>query len=182
MVAGVNPPSPDPGGAHAAAPGPLLQEAALLAAALRDWVGMHGLVDPPGDATSTAGGGAPPAGQQGGTEGGATGDPGGGDQGGHASGGDAGPGGTWAATVPTTCAICPLCRLIASLTGGRPEVAAHLMDAVTSLTAAVRAAWESGAWMPGGSPAASGAGAGRPESPDDPYATRRRRAQRIDIT
>jgi hypothetical protein len=38
------------------------------------------------------------------------------------------------------CKLCPLCRLIAVLRESRPEVAAHLEDAVASLLAAAAAA------------------------------------------
>jgi hypothetical protein len=44
------------------------------------------------------------------------------------------------ATGAAECQLCPACRLIALLRGTRPEVFEHLVDATSSLLAAVRAA------------------------------------------
>jgi hypothetical protein len=44
------------------------------------------------------------------------------------------------ATGATECQLCPVCRLISMMRGTRPEVFEHLMDATTSMLAAMRAA------------------------------------------
>jgi hypothetical protein len=40
------------------------------------------------------------------------------------------------------CQLCPVCRLISLLRGTRPEVFEHLVDATTSMLAAMRAAMD----------------------------------------
>lgn len=44
------------------------------------------------------------------------------------------------ATGSAECQLCPVCRLIALVRGTRPETVEHLLDAVGSLTAALRSA------------------------------------------
>ncbi|ADP79865.1 hypothetical protein [Pseudofrankia inefficax] len=145
-------------------PGSLAQEAALLAAAVREWLGAHGGPDAPaaptgwdpfttGEAADETAAEAPPA------------------------GGFHGP--PW--TVPpgaTLCTGCPLCRLLATVAGSRGEVMSHLLSAAASLAAAARAAW----------PPADGAPPGPAASPDPPRQPTHRarsdrdRVQRIDIS
>ncbi|WP_045879043.1 hypothetical protein [Pseudofrankia sp. DC12] len=146
-------------------PGSFAQEAALLAAAVREWLGAHGGPADPADASSgwnpfTA---AAPA-EETGTEA-------------PASGGFHGP--PW--TVPpgaTLCTGCPLCRLLATVAGSRGEVMSHLLSAAASLAAAARAAWPPADGTPPG-PAAS------PRPPQRPTHRARSdhdRVQRIDIS
>jgi hypothetical protein len=151
-------------------PGSLAQEAALLAAAVREWLGAHG-----GPTGAAAGGWesifaagsadeppepAPAA-----------------DDAGPAAG--AFHGLPW--TVPpgaTLCTGCPLCRLLATVAGSRAEVMTHLLSAAASLAAAARAAWPpaDGAFPgPAGSPAP-------PRQPTQRTRPARDRVQRIDIS
>src|SRR4051812_12951174 len=44
------------------------------------------------------------------------------------------------ATGSAECQLCPVCRLIALMRGTRPEVFEHLVDATSSMLAALRAA------------------------------------------
>ena len=44
------------------------------------------------------------------------------------------------ATGTAECQLCPVCRLIALMRGTRPEVFEHLVDATSSMLAAMRAA------------------------------------------
>jgi hypothetical protein len=44
------------------------------------------------------------------------------------------------ATGSAECQLCPVCRLISLMRGSRPEVFEHLVDATTSMLAAMRAA------------------------------------------
>lgn len=43
------------------------------------------------------------------------------------------------ATGAAECQLCPVCRMISLLRGSRPEVFEHLVDATTSMLAAMRA-------------------------------------------
>lgn len=54
------------------------------------------------------------------------------------------------------CRLCPVCQLIRVLQTTRPEVAAHLGDAATSVTAALRTAVETAqhSWASGPTPPA----------------------------
>ncbi|MBX6387379.1 MAG: hypothetical protein IRZ08_00005, partial [Frankia sp.] len=80
--------------------------------------------------------------------------------------GPAGPiagGWPWAlAAGATMCTGCPLCRLLATVVGNRPEVMYHLMAALSELAAAVRAAW-----APPGGPDGWGSGTGGGQAGDD---------------
>lgn len=154
-------------------PGSLAQEAALLAAAVREWLGAHG-----GPTDAAAGGwesfftaeSAANAGEPAGAASAA-------DDPGPAVGAFHGP--PW--TVPpgaTLCTGCPLCRLLATVAGSRAEVMTHLLSAAASLAAAARAAW----------PPADGAFPGPAASPAPPRQPTQRtrpdhdRVQRIDIS
>jgi hypothetical protein len=44
------------------------------------------------------------------------------------------------ATGAAECQLCPVCRMISLMRGSRPEVFDHLVDATTSMLAAMRAA------------------------------------------
>ncbi len=134
--------------------GPLAREAVLLAAALRDVLvdpTLHGATDGHGATDSTGSSGAT------GSTGGVDTDPDAGAAGldggplfdrvaGSGCGPDAHNGSSdghqdnrsGGASI-VACQMCPVCRLVAILAAGRPEVAAHLFAAATSLTAALRA-------------------------------------------
>ncbi|MBL7502303.1 hypothetical protein I6A81_39960, partial [Frankia sp. CN7] len=133
-------------------PGSLAQEAALLAAAVRDWLGAHGAPSSPGEGASASAGPAAsdrftPA-EPVGAGGQATADDAPGtfdaprapaDWDGPTAGTRAGP--PWTvAPGATLCTGCPLCRLLASVSGSHAEVVEHLLAAVGSLAAAARAA------------------------------------------
>ncbi|WP_462202466.1 hypothetical protein [Frankia sp. CcWB3] len=116
------PPTGTPPTGPSASPGrgSLAVEAALLADALRDWAASHLPPGHPGPPASSAAGPAA-------DDAASIPDP-------HA---DPAPGPadhTW------PCAVCPLCRLLSSFAGDRPEVVGHLLAAAGSLTAAFRAA------------------------------------------
>jgi hypothetical protein len=140
-------------------PGPLAQEAALLTAVVREWLDAHGAAFPAGQAASDpAPGAAGDADENDDTDENDESDEQATDGNGSRGGGAGNPAGGRATArdfpwvVPpgaTTCTGCPLCRLLSSLTGSRPEVLAHLLDAAGSLAAAARAAW-SPAGPPGG--------------------------------
>lgn len=142
-------------------PGPLAQEAALLAAAVREWLTTHGTVPldvPEGTVPPDVPEGTVPPGQA--DEDLVTFDeadrPG---ASGHAGSSSTRPGGhesppgsrpepeprvgpPWAvAPGETLCTGCPLCRLLASVAGSHAEVVGHLLAAASSLAAAARAAW-----------------------------------------
>jgi hypothetical protein len=57
-----------------------------------------------------------------------------------------------ATTGAETCAVCPVCALVAALRGERPELAARLAEHATGLVAVLRAALEEGG--PAAAPAA----------------------------
>ncbi|OAA28281.1 hypothetical protein UG55_1006256 [Frankia sp. EI5c] len=100
--------------------GSLAREAALLAAAVQEWMAANG---------------APHGGES---------DPGESDAG-ESDPGESGAGRASAqAGHEWPCCACPVCRVLGSLRGEHAEVAGHLIDAATSLGAAFRAAW--GAW------------------------------------
>jgi hypothetical protein len=121
-------------------PGSVAEEAALLAEALKDWVVAH--------RDHTAADGA--------ADGAA----------------DSGPGQRPAAAPGEApeCAYCPFCRLVSTFGLGRPDVTGHLIDAFTSVVAAVRA----GLAHPE-RPAGSGDTAGRERAGRPPV-------QRIDVS
>jgi hypothetical protein len=52
------------------------------------------------------------------------------------------------ATGGAECQLCPVCRLISMMRGTRPEVFEHLVDASTSMLAAIRAVIDAheGSW------------------------------------
>ncbi len=195
------------------APGPLAQEAALLAAALRDLLahpaahahptdhagdaghtdhaGDAGHTDHAGDAGHTdhageddhAGPGRAGSGFRSGSPSG-----GGGGGGGGGSGCGCRPGGHHDIRPDdagmTLCQVCPVCRLVATLAAGRPEVAVHLFTAATSLAAAVRAILAGRPDAGGDGVAADGAGpvddtAMRGRTTERPGS--RSRVQRIDV-
>ncbi|MDT3445944.1 hypothetical protein [Pseudofrankia sp. BMG5.37] len=167
-------------------PGTLAQEAALLTAAVREWLTAHGAppaparagaaddpeaedaaADWPGTAEDAWGPSGPedqwdarqdPAGAY--PPGVAQGDPFDQEQG---DGPTPGPGPRhgppWAVGPgETLCTGCPLCRLLASVAGSHAEVLGHLLAAASSLAAAARAAW----------PPAGGPGQGTGDQHDDP--------------
>ncbi|MCK9903958.1 hypothetical protein CC117_20235 [Parafrankia colletiae] len=128
--------------------GSLAQEAALLAAAVQEWMaaakGTPGADADADDADTDTG---PDA-----------------DEG---AGGTAGPAGSG---HEGPCCACPVCRVLTGLRGEHAEVTGHLIDAAVSLGAAARAAW--GVWTAdarrraAAAPTASGEpGAGAP-APD----------------
>ncbi len=142
-----------------AAPRPLAEEAALLGAALRDL-----LTDPAAHASqghaSQAHASQAHASQ------------------GHA---DTRPAGAPVISPMTTCQVCPVCRLVATLAAGRPEVAAHLFTAATSLAAALRAALAGPAGADEDDAATDGTGGTcRPENTTERPRSRSR-VQRIDV-
>ncbi|WP_018635849.1 hypothetical protein [Parafrankia elaeagni] len=92
--------------------GSLAQEAALLAAAVQEWMAAA-KGTPDADAAAAA-------------------DPD------EAAGGTAGPAGSG---HEGPCCVCPVCRVLAGLRGEHAEVTGHLIDAAVSLGAAARAAW-----------------------------------------
>ncbi|WP_322756018.1 hypothetical protein [Frankia sp. Cas3] len=131
--------------------GPLAREAALLAAALRDM-----LVDPTlhggaaghratggTDATgSTDGVGSDPHAAAAGLDGEPLSDRVAGSgcgSGAHNGSSDGHQDNRSGGVSIAVCQVCPVCRLVAMLAAGRPEVTAHLFAAATSLTAALRA-------------------------------------------
>ena len=142
-------------------PGSLAQEAALLAAAVREWLGAHG---GPTDAAGPAG----PAGEE---------------WAGDEPAADAFHGPPW--TVPpgaTLCTGCPLCRLLATVAGSRADVMSHLFDAAASLAAAARSAWPP-ADFPRSADSPGPAARPAPERhPTDRPRADRDRVQRIDIS
>jgi hypothetical protein len=167
-------------------PGPLAQEAALLAAAVREWLTTHGApAAAPDGAAFTAPWAAlwdAPASD--------VGDKGTTDQGprgaaGQAQGDDPPPAGhtgpPWTvAPGATLCTGCPLCRLLASFSGSQTEVLLHLLAAASELAAAVRAAWPLLATAPDppdGSAAAQPPGNPTAQRPRPP----RERVQRINV-
>ncbi|KDA44728.1 MULTISPECIES: hypothetical protein [Frankia] len=171
-------PPPDP----SALPGrgSLAVEAALLADALRDWAASH---LPPGPAGHPGPAASSPAASS-----------------------AAGPAADDAAAMPDPqadpapgpadhtwpCAVCPLCRLLSSLAGDRPEVVGHLLAAAGSLTAAFRAALGAGGEGAPGPATPRRRETARPASGDHPWpgdttgtqpaTALRPRVQRIDIT
>lgn len=146
--------------------GSLAQEAALLAAAVRDWAAANGGPDAADGHFDTADGqpaGTAPTGTAPtGAAANAT-APG-------AAGSDAhgGRDGSW------PCCACPVCRVLASVREEHVEVAGHLVDAAVSLSAAARAAWT--VW---GASGHRGQAAGEPADPAGPRhgATGRERSE-----
>ncbi|WP_131747464.1 hypothetical protein [Frankia sp. Cppng1_Ct_nod] len=101
----------------------------------------------------------------------------------HASQGhaDTRPAGAPVISPMTTCQVCPVCRLVATLAAGRPEVAAHLFTAATSLAAALRAALAGPAGADEDDAATDGTGGTcRPENTTERPRSRSR-VQRIDV-
>ena len=76
-----------------------------------------------------------------------------------------------ASQTPTTCRICPLCRLVDHLQTVRPEVVQHLGDALASLSAALAEL------VPAPPPEARGAGRGAGDEDRDHTGV-----QHIDVT
>ncbi|WP_239308052.1 MULTISPECIES: hypothetical protein [unclassified Frankia] len=161
--------------------GPLAREAALLAAALRDLLaepaahagaggaGGAGGADHNHDGAAAGFGTGPFFGRTAGCDGSQahTGFPAG--QQDDRSGG----------AQIVACQACPVCRLVATVAAGRPEVAVHLFAAVTSLAAALRATLAAPVSDVPGS-AGSHAGTDRQESTTE-RPRPRSRVQRIDV-
>ncbi|WP_154676977.1 hypothetical protein [Parafrankia discariae] len=125
-----------PDGTHGApreVVGSLAQEAALLAAAVRDWAAANGGPDTADGRFDTADGqpnvAAPAGSASGATASGAT------------APGPEGPDAHGGRDDSWPCCACPVCRVLASVREEHAEVAGHLIDAAVSLGAAVRTAW-----------------------------------------